>query len=456
MSDFIAQIKGELSLQEAEAKMQSFLNKYKDNPLKIDIGIDTSSIQSDLISQMKTVGKKTGKIFSESLASSVNISDEIAYGKELQKIQRKINKTAESMRLNIPEIDNKDAQKWATRYYKDLEKEQKRFEKNFKSVQSSILNGGYDADLSKMKSKYKSYDGQDNENLKRAAKYIDDYEKSLNNLKRHFDSNDTFMLDSDTFDKTFKSMTDSSKSFKNAMSLVGDETTKTVSAFEKMTSANKVQKYYTENTKLTKDYVDTLKDLESRMRNSSTKGDLGNLNKEFKALDSEISAKGLKGRNFFDELGRGFKQIGEFAGIYGVLQRLPDAIASSVSELKDLDSILTEISKTSELTDTQLKEMGENSFDKASKWGKKASDYLLGVQEMSRSGYQGKQAEEMANTSILAQAAGDLSADMANSYLLASNAAYQYQGNVEKLNALLDGQNMIDMVVMPCRKLMAS
>jgi len=264
------------------------------------------------------------------------------------------------------------------------------------------------------------------------------------------------MLDSDTFDKTFKSMTDSSKSFKNAMSLVGDETTKTVSAFEKMTSANKVQKYYTENTKLTKDYVDTLKDLESRMRNSSTKGDLGNLNKEFKALDSEISAKGLKGRNFFDELGRGFRQIGEFAGIYGVLQRLPDAIASSVSELKDLDSILTEISKTSELTDTQLKEMGKNSFDKASKWGKKASDYLLGVQEMSRSGYQGKQAEEMANLSVLAQAAGDLNADMANNYLLASNAAYQYQGNVEKLNALLDGQNMINMVVMPCWKLMAS
>lgn len=49
----------------------------------------------------------------------------------------------------------------------------------------------------------------------------------------------------------------------------------------------------------------------------------------------------------------------------------------------------------------------------------------------------------MANLSVLAQAAGDLTSDTANSYLLASNAAYNYQGNVEKLNAVLDGQNEI-------------
>lgn len=48
---------------------------------------------------------------------------------------------------------------------------------------------------------------------------------------------------------------------------------------------------------------------------------------------------------------------------------------------------------------------------------------------------------------MLAQAAGDLTSDTANSYLLASNAAYNYQGNVEKLNAVLDGQNEINKMV---------
>lgn len=149
------------------------------------------------------------------------------------------------------------------------------------------------------------------------------------------------------------------------------------------------------------------------------------------------------GKSFSQELGRGFKQIGEFAYTYGAIQQLETWITGAVGELKEVDSILTEISKTSNLTNTQLKQLGSDAFDQASVYGKKASDYLLGIQEMSRSGYYGKNAENMANLSVLAQAAGDLTSDTANSYLLASNAAYNYQGNVEKLNAVLDGQNEI-------------
>ena len=165
--------------------------------------------------------------------------------------------------------------------------------------------------------------------------------------------------------------------------------------------------------------------------------------KQVNALKTEATSLGKTGSSFFSDLSRGFKQIGQFALTYGGIQKGVDMIMDSVSELKEIDSILTEISKTSDLTNSQIQELGANSFEAASQWGRTATDYLLGVQEMSRSGYYGEQAEKMAQTSILAQAAGDLDADMANSYLLASNAAYQYQGNVEKLNALLDGQNMI-------------
>ena len=92
--------------------------------------------------------------------------------------------------------------------------------------------------------------------------------------------------------------------------------------------------------------------------------------------------------------------------------------------------------------------MGDASFDAASEYGRTASDYLTGVQEMSRSGFYGQQAEDLAKLSILGQAAGDMTADVSNSYLLATNAAYQYEGSVEKLNAVLDGQNMINKMVM--------
>ncbi|MBC5745714.1 phage tail tape measure protein, partial [Lachnospiraceae bacterium MD308] len=120
-----------------------------------------------------------------------------------------------------------------------------------------------------------------------------------------------------------------------------------------------------------------------------------------------------------------------------------DQIRGAVNELKEMDSIITEISKTSDSTASELKKLANESFDVASEYGRKASDYLTGIQEMNRSGLYGKQGEEMAQLSLLGQAAGDMSADVSNSYLLATNAAYDYAGSVEKLNTVLDGQNMI-------------
>ena len=140
---------------------------------------------------------------------------------------------------------------------------------------------------------------------------------------------------------------------------------------------------------------------------------------------------------------RAASQIGQFVSVYGVFQRMSDLFVQSVVDLKEIDNILTEISKTSDLTSAQLKELGKNSFDAASVFGKTAQEYLTGIQEMSRSGFYGKQAEDLAKVSIMAQAAGDMTSDVSNSYLLATNAAYGYKGSVEQLTAVLDGQNMI-------------
>ena len=65
----------------------------------------------------------------------------------------------------------------------------------------------------------------------------------------------------------------------------------------------------------------------------------------------------------------------------------------AISELKELDDILTEISKTSNLTSSQLKELGNS----ASEYGKSTSDYLTGVQEMYRASFENA-SEMSANT----------------------------------------------------------
>ncbi len=112
---------------------------------------------------------------------------------------------------------------------------------------------------------------------------------------------------------------------------------------------------------------------------------------------------------------------------------------ASLNNLKEMDTIYTEISKTSDLSLRKLNELAERSYSIASRYGVLAKNFSTSLQEMSRAGF----GENLAELATLAQSAGDLTSELANDYLIASSAAYGYQGNVEKLNALLDSQNQV-------------
>jgi TP901 family phage tail tape measure protein len=94
------------------------------------------------------------------------------------------------------------------------------------------------------------------------------------------------------------------------------------------------------------------------------------------------------------------------------------------------------------MTTLQLKKLGQESFNTANKYGATVEGYLEGVKEMARAGF-GEQATSMAEISILAQTAGDMTAELANEYLLATDAAYKLGGNEKKLTEILDGQNQV-------------
>ena len=206
--------------------------------------------------------------------------------------------------------------------------------------------------------------------------------------------------------------------------------------------SNDILNWLTKNTAASKEARQTLQQYFDQLQGGKVNvATLDRIQAELKEIDAQQRGLGKLGKNLKDQ----FKQAGESftqwlsvssAVMFGI-QKTREAVA----ELKELDNILTEISKTSDLTAAQLEKLGDTAFDTASKYGKKASDYLTGVQEMYRAGFDN--AEEMAELSVLAQSAGDMDATAANNYLMATNAAYKYKGSIEELNKVLDGQNYI-------------
>ncbi len=136
-----------------------------------------------------------------------------------------------------------------------------------------------------------------------------------------------------------------------------------------------------------------------------------------------------------------FKKLSSvFTGLFNPAE-FSEYFQNAIEDLKEIDSLLTDISKISNLSSSQIKNLEDNSYQTASKYGKKASDYLSGVQDMATAGY--NDSAGMAELSMMAQSAGNLDASLANDYLIAIDSAYEYQGNIEKINQVLDGQNSI-------------
>ncbi len=166
------------------------------------------------------------------------------------------------------------------------------------------------------------------------------------------------------------------------------------------------------------------------------------LNKQFQKMRQEINAANVAGKNLWQTLKeKAGKFVGWMSMTYAV-SMFARSIREAVTELKEVDTVLTEISKANDkLTDSQLAQIGSNSFGISSKYGKTATDYLTGVQEMSRAGY--ANAEAMGELSTAAQGAGDMTADVANQFIIAADKAYKMNGSVEELTKTLDGINYI-------------
>jgi TP901 family phage tail tape measure protein len=204
---------------------------------------------------------------------------------------------------------------------------------------------------------------------------------------------------------------------------------------------NQITSFLKENINLSQDFKDRLVGIKTEIE-STNKTKLGQLKKEFTEIKTEAASLGQTARTAFQEFTHNLNKVLTWSLLAGGVALALRSFKQAVQELKNIDTLLTEISKTSDMTASQLKKLGETSFGTANKYGATVEGYLEGVREMARAGF-GDQSESMAEVSILAQSAGDLTADLANEYILATNAAYKLGGNEQKLTEILDGQNQV-------------
>lgn len=190
------------------------------------------------------------------------------------------------------------------------------------------------------------------------------------------------------------------KSYNNAMVEVRANTQKMLAEGVGARNANQVETWARNNSKALKQYGDQLQDLANKMRNAQTQGELNGYVNQFKNLKAEITAAGLGGKSFGDQLKNAFVHIGEFTGIYALtsqIRRLPREMAQEVIKI---NTAMTELRKVSTASASEISDYFDRATDSAYKYGQAINEVIDSTASWTRLGYNLEDSEKLTDASI--------------------------------------------------------
>lgn len=314
--------------------------------------------------------------------------------------------------------------------------ESKKTEEKVKEITKSLNNSSFSTQIEKFKSDFQKFGSSADE----AKNKVKDLEKTLSNMQKASSNNELV-----SFYQTWLGQIKDVRVQLDQAKLSFDKFTQPVSDEKISSLLIKIQNFMSKNTAITKEARTQLELYVKELSNGNSipLNRWNEINQSFAQIETRMRTIGKLGLAFKDQWSQAVGSFKVWLSASTVVMKAVSETRQAATEIKELDDIITEIAKTSNLKEDKLVELTNSSFSKASKFGKSAADYLTGVQEMSRSGFYGDQGEAMAEQSLLAQAAGDMTSELADKYVIATNAAYKFNGEASKINEVIDGQNMV-------------
>ena len=309
-------------------------------------------------------------------------------------------------------------------------------------IRYNVETGNYAARSSKMEKQLSVYSGQDTENVAKATTALKTYNEELGNLQNHF--NGSKRMNGSELAASFERMTKAGDTFKNTLSQINDTQSKNLATGVAERGANKIAAYYEANSKAVKKYGASLKELENQYRNAKTVEDKNGIENEFSTLKSRISAERLTGKSGLDEAKRAFKQIGQFAMTYGLIQNTVMQIPSQmISAVKDYDSAMTNMQMATGISNNQAQELMNTYSDMGKQLKVTGVDVATSATEWMKQGKTIEESNKLAQDSIVLSKIGDLSSDDATRTITAAMKSYDL--NESQVMDFVDQISAIDM-----------
>lgn len=431
-----------------------FKNIEKNNKISVKADMDTSGIKKGL-SDIEKAKRSVSTLKIDADVSKANAdfkkfeSLTTKSAEKARKLLSDINKDINNVKFapndSIMEINFKkltsDLEKYRNQI-KVVQNEQKEFTRLLKlseKTQHDLDSYKVLSNTAKMKSELNSFKDSydvDESKIKSLRSMIDEYANTMDKLRKHYDSNDSFVFDTDELSDNLNKANLAAERFENTMSELKYSAKGTLNSLESSILSNDIQKYMKENTRLTKEYEDALNDLSRRAASGE------NVRKQFASAKSEIALKGLNGKSFIDEITRGFKQIGQFATTYGVIQDVfMDGGRKMVSNVITVNDAMTDLRMATSLSNDEAYKMMDTYYELGDKLKATGVDIAKSSTEWLKQGKAIQEASKLTEDSIILSKIGDLSSEDATKTITAAMKSYnmaesQVMGFVDQISAI--------------------
>lgn len=355
------------------------------------------------------------------------------------------NKVLQSDVQKQVEKQHKEQEKQYSNWFNQALKEQEKKDSYVENVSRNLGNKSYDANLAAQQNKLNSYYAGTQE-YKNASKSFKEYEKNVQDLQKlhtQYQAKPT-TANQDAIIQQNEKVIQSYEKLNNEMKILNSTQTKALNPGEGTIQANKIRTYLENNTKAAKDYGAALEEIAKKSESATTKGELQGANQDFKKIQSEISAKGLTGNSMFSEVKRGFSQISQFVGTYGILQSGMNKAQEMVQNTYDVDSAMTQLQMATGVSNDKAKDLMKTYSDMGHQLKATGTDVAASSTEWMKQGQSVEKSNKLAESSIKLSKVGDLTSENATKYLTSARKGYGITSAEDTLK-IVDKMSSVDM-----------
>lgn len=212
---------------------------------------------------------------------------------------------------------------------------------------------------------------------------------------------------------------------------------------ERTIAANKLQIFFDKNSKAANKFGSEFDSLKAKAKTIFDSNSLREWNRDFAGLSTTIKATGTAGAKAFESLTKNALKFGSWIVISGAVMFGINALRRMVQSVISIDTAMTSLRKTTDLTDSQYNDFLVRASNNARELGSSISDLVEASAEFSRTGFSVPESEELAKVATTYKNVADGMIDIGQASTVVISTLKAFNLTAEKSWQVIDILNEV-------------